>query len=226
MSPTQSGLALLPAIIGIFTTSIGAGQMISRTGKYKIYPIVGAAVLVAALLLLSTIGTHTPLWQVGIYEFLLGAGLGFAMQTIVTAIQNAVDFRDLGAATASATFFRQMGGAIGAAVFGAVLSARLTHYLTEAVPGAGVVADVNDVQAIQRLTEPIRSRVLDAFSSAIDDVFLVGVPFTVLAFVVALFLTEVPLRTGAAPVRAPVNAREDGDDQAASAGVSSTDAVR
>jgi EmrB/QacA subfamily drug resistance transporter len=205
MSPTASGLALLPAIVGIFSTSIGAGRLITRTGRYKIYPVIGSVVLIVALLLLSRLGVDTPFWQIALCEYLFGAGLGFTMQTIVTAVQNAVDFRDLGAATSSTTFFRQMGGSIGAAVFGAVLSSRLTHYLTEQLAQAGVRqggptrVDANDVQAIQRLAEPVKSLVLGAFSNALDDVFLVGVPFIVVALVVALFLKEVPLRTGPGP---------------------------
>jgi EmrB/QacA subfamily drug resistance transporter len=204
MSPTASGLALLPAIIGIFTTSISSGRLITRTGRYRIYPIVGAVVLVVSLFLLSRLQVGTPFWQVAVYEFLFGAGLGFTMQTIVTAVQNAVDFRDLGAATSSATFFRQMGGSVGAAVFGAVLSTRLAHYLTQDLARAGVRpgaggprgVDANNVQAIQQLVEPVKSVVLGAFTNALDDVFLVGVPFTMVAFVVALFLKEVPLRGG------------------------------
>jgi hypothetical protein len=109
----------------------------------------------------------------------------------------------MGAATSSITFFRQLGGSIGAAVFGAVLSSRLTHYLTEALAQAGirsgaggVTVNADNVQAIQHLAEPIKSVVLGAFSHALDDVFLIGLPFVVAAFVVALFLREVPLRTG------------------------------
>ncbi len=184
MSPTASGLALLPAIVGIFSTSVTSGRLISRTGRYKIYPIVGAAVLVVSLLLLSRLGVDTPFWQVALFEYLFGAGLGLTMQTIVTAVQNAVDFRDLGAATSSVTFFRQMGGSVGAAVFGAVLSSRLAHYLTEALAQAGIRSgagglsvNANDVQAVQHLAEPVKSVVLGAFSHALDDVFLVGVPF-------------------------------------------------
>jgi EmrB/QacA subfamily drug resistance transporter len=210
MSPTASGLALLPAIIGIFSTSVTSGQLISRTGRYRIYPIIGAVVLVGSLLLLSRLGVDTPFWQVALYEFLFGAGLGLTMQTIVTAVQNVVDFRDLGAATSSVTFFRQMGGSIGAAVFGAVLSSRLAHYLTEALAQAGIRSgaggvnvNANNVQAIQQLAEPVKSIVLGAFSRALDNVFLIGVPFTVAAFVVALFLKEVPLRTGPAGPGAP-----------------------
>jgi MFS family permease len=203
MSPTASGLALLPAIIGIFSTSITSGRLISRTGRYRIYPIIGAVVLVVSLLLLSTLSVDTPFWQVALYEFLFGAGLGFTMQTVLTAVQNAVEFRDLGTATSSVTFFRQMGGSVGAAVFGAVLSSRLAHYLTEALAQAGIRSGAggvnvnpNNVQAIQQLAEPVKSVVLGAFSHALDNVFLVGVPFIVVALVVALFLREVPLRAG------------------------------
>jgi hypothetical protein len=165
--------------------------------------VIGAVVLVVALFLLSRLAVDTPYWQVALYEYLFGAGLGFTLQTIVVAIQNSVEFRDMGTATSSNTFFRQMGGSIGAAVFGAVLSSRLAHYLAESLAGAGArpggggpAVDANNVQAIQRLAEPAKSIVLDAFTKAIDDVFLVGVPFLVVALVVALFLKEIPLRAG------------------------------
>jgi hypothetical protein len=117
-------------------------------------------------------------------------------------VQNSVDYRDMGAATSSTTFFRQMGGSMGAALFGAVLSSRLAHYLAEQLaqagirPGAGAArVDANNVQAIQQLAEPVRSVVLGAFTNALDDVFLIGVPILAIAFVVALALKEVPLRT-------------------------------
>ena len=202
LSPTASGLSLLPAILGIFSTSITSGQLITRTGRYKLYPILGGVVLTGAMFLLAQLHVDTPFWKVFLYEYLFGAGLGFTLQTIVTAVQNAVEFRDMGAATSSATFFRQMGGSIGAAVFGAVLSSRLAIYLSERLagaglrPGAGTAIDPNDVQAIQRLTGPAKTLVLGAFTDALDDVFLVGVPFLLVAFVVSLFLKEVPLRTG------------------------------
>jgi EmrB/QacA subfamily drug resistance transporter len=196
MSPTQSGLALLPMVAGIFTTSISSGQLISRTGRYKIYPIVGAALLAVSLLLLSTIDQHTEFWEVAVFEYLLGAGLGLTMQTITTAIQNAVEFRDLGVATSSTTFFRQMGGTIGAAIFGAVLSTRLAFHMAEQfggeVPASGM--DANNVQAIQSLPEPAKDMVLTAFSAAIDDVFRFGVPVAVAALLVAFFIKEIPLR--------------------------------
>jgi EmrB/QacA subfamily drug resistance transporter len=201
-SPTQSGLALLPAIIGIFSTSITSGQLITRTGRYKIFPVIGAVVMTVAMVLLSRLDVDTPFWQVGLYEYLFGAGLGFTMQTIVTAVQNSVEYRDMGAATSSTTFFRQMGGSVGAALFGAVLSSRLAHYLAEQLAQAGIrpgaggpQVEANNVQAIQQLAEPVKSVVLGAFTSALDDVFLVGVPFLVVAFLVALALKEIPLRT-------------------------------
>jgi EmrB/QacA subfamily drug resistance transporter len=218
LSPTASGLALLPAIIGIFSTSITSGQLITRTGRYKIYPIIGGVVLAVAMFLLARLEVDTPFWQVALYEYLFGAGLGFTLQTIVTAVQNAVEFRDMGAATSSATFFRQMGGSIGAAVFGAVLSSRLAIYLSERLaeagvrPGAGTAAiNPNDVQAIQRLTGPAKSLVLGAFTDALDDVFLVGVPFVLVAFVVSLFLKEVPLRAGPGRPGAPGATGPDGE---------------
>jgi EmrB/QacA subfamily drug resistance transporter len=109
MSPTLSGLAFLPAMVGIFATSIPAGQLISKTGRYKIYPIIGAVLLIFALLGLSRLGADTPYWQAAIPIFLLGAGLGLTMQTILTAIQNSVDYGDIGTATGATTFFRQIG---------------------------------------------------------------------------------------------------------------------
>ena len=207
MSPTRSGLAMLPVVVGLFATSISSGQLITRTGKYKIYPILGAVILIVALLLLARLRVDTPYWRVALDEFAFGAGLGLTLQTIVVAVQNAVPFRDLGAATSSTTFFRQMGGTIGAAVFGAVLSSRLTHHLAEqfagaqggaqaGAPGGGAIG-ANNIQAIQALPEPVKHLVLMAFTAAINDVFLVGVPFIVVALSVALFLKEVPLRTAA-----------------------------
>jgi EmrB/QacA subfamily drug resistance transporter len=201
-TPTQSGLALLPAVIGIFSTSIAAGQMISRTGRYKIYPVLGAAILVVAMIALTRLSATTAYWQVAVAVYVWGAGIGLTMQTILTAVQNAVDYKDLGTATGAVTFFRQIGGAIGAAAFGAMLSSRLASHLADEFGGhapSGAASDANNVQAIQHLTGPVRERVLDAFSSALDDVFLVGVPIVILALVVALTLKEIPLRTGAAP---------------------------
>jgi EmrB/QacA subfamily drug resistance transporter len=201
MSPTESGLAMLPAVFGILTTSIVSGRLISRTGRYKIFPILGAAILIVSLLMLSRLRVDTPFWELALYELAFGAGLGMTMQTIVTAVQNAVEHRDLGTSTSATTFFRQMGGTIGAAVFGAILTNRLAIHLTEQLGPAALAAqgnnaiNINNLQAIQALPEPVKTSVLTAFTRALDDVFLVGVPVVALAFVVALFLKEVPLRS-------------------------------
>lgn len=202
MSPTLSGLAMLPAVLGILTTSIISGRLITRTGRYKIFPIIGAAVLVLALLLMSRLRVDTPYWQLALYMLAFGAGLGCTMQTIVTAVQNAVEFRDLGAATSATTFFRQMGGTLGAAIFGAVLANRLVVHLVEqlgpmalTVQESGAI-NVNNIEAIQAIPEPMKTSVLTAFTAALNDVFLLGVPVVALALVVACFLKEVPLRTG------------------------------
>ena len=193
-SATISGLAMLPAIIGILTSSIVAGRILDRTGRYKKFPIIGASTLVVALLLLSTIGVDTPYWRLAGFMLLFGLGLGAQMQTLMTAVQNSIPPRDMGAATGSVTFFRQMGGTIGVAAFGAVFGSRLVHYVAGIGGGATPAPDVNDVVAIQALPEPIRTQVLVAMASALDDLFLVAVPVVGIALVVALFLPRVELR--------------------------------
>ncbi len=199
-SATGSGLAMLPAIFGILSASIVAGLLMSKTGRYKIFPVVGSALIVVALLMMSTLGVDTPYWQIAAYMLVFGVGLGMTMQILLTAIQNDVPHADMGTATGSVTFFRQMGGAIGTAVFGAVLGSRLALYLAEGLDGAGLpiatTVDVNDVEAIQALDGPARDVVLGAFADALDDVFLIGVPFLLVAFVVSLLLKEKPLKTG------------------------------
>jgi EmrB/QacA subfamily drug resistance transporter len=200
MSPTESGLAMLPMVAGMFSMSIVSGQLITRTGKYKIYPIIGSIILIVALFLLSTLHVDTPYWQTAIFAFLFGIGLGLAMMTIVTPVQNSVDPRDMGVATSATTFSRSLGGAIGAALFGAIMGTRLTHYLgdlPEVVSGNLPVGEINtnDISAIHDLPEPLKTQVLTAFTNAITDVFLYAIPIIALALVIVLFLKEIPLRT-------------------------------
>ena len=199
MNATQSGLAILPLVVGIFTTSIGGGQIMARTGRYKWMPITGALVVGGALFAFSRLQVDTPYYMVALIMYAFGAGLGFTMQVVVTAVQNSVDRRNMGVATASVTFFRSMGGAIGTALLGAILNIQLKHHLSEIVgaaqghpPGGPIKTD--DVTAIQALPEPIKSWVLEAFTRAMDDVFLVAVPFMAVAFVIALTMHEKPLR--------------------------------
>jgi EmrB/QacA subfamily drug resistance transporter len=199
MNATQSGLAILPLVLGIFTTSIGGGQIMARTGRYKWMPITGALVVGGALFAFSRLQVDTPYYLVALIMYAFGTGLGFTMQVVVTAVQNSVDRRNMGVATASVTFFRSMGGAIGTALLGAILNIRLKHHLSGivgAVPGhpPGGSIKTDDVNAIKALPEPIKSWVLEAFTRALDDVFLVAVPFMAVAFVIALTMREKPLR--------------------------------
>ena len=199
MSATQSGLAMLPLVVGIFTTSIGGGQIMARTGRYKWMPITGAGVVGAALLAFSRLEVETPYYVLALIMYAFGMGLGFTMQVVVTAVQNSVDRRHMGVATASVTFFRSMGGAIGTALLGAILNIRLKHYLSEivgAAQGRGPAGPIetNDVTAIRALPEPIKSWVLEAFTRAMDDVFLVAVPIIVVALVIAVTMREKPLK--------------------------------
>jgi EmrB/QacA subfamily drug resistance transporter len=196
MSPTRSGLALLPMIVGIFSASIPSGQLMSKTGRYKIYPIVSAILVSGAMLLLSTIGLDTAYWQLAIYMFVMGAGLGLSMQITVTAAQNSVPRRHMGTATSTMTFFRSMGGAIGTAVYGAVLTSRLKAHLGDIVPPAmhGMVDQLakaaNSVQALHALKQPMKGWSLLGLVDAMGDVFLVSLPFLVIALILAIITPE------------------------------------
>ncbi|HET9872369.1 MAG TPA: MDR family MFS transporter [Propionibacteriaceae bacterium] len=199
MSATRSGLAMLPLVLGIFVTSIGGGQIMSRTGRYKWMPIAGSLIVGGALFALSRLEVDTGYELIAVYMFAFGLGLGLTMQVVVTAVQNSVDRRHMGTATASVTFFRSMGGALGTALFGAILNTRLATHLAEAIPAgvrasqATVTGAANDVTAIQALPEPMKTWVLTAFTRSMDDVFLIAVPFMAVGFVIALTMREKPL---------------------------------
>lgn len=208
MSPTKSGLAMLPMVVGIFSTSITAGQIMSRTGRYKPFPIIGASVVIVALVMLSQLSATSPYWFAGLSMYVMGAGLGFTMQVLVTVVQNSVERTDIGVATSSVTFFRQMGGSFGTALFGAILSSRLAVHIADALrhapasarAGGGKVGDVaNNVQAIKALPEPLHSLITGAFAQSLHDTFLSAVPLVALALVVAFFLKEKPLAQRDAP---------------------------
>jgi EmrB/QacA subfamily drug resistance transporter len=203
LSPTRSGLSMVPLVIGIFSTSISSGQVMTRTGRYKVFPIVGAATVIGALYLLSRLDTHSPYWHAAVAMLIMGAGLGFSMQIIVTVVQNSVDPRHMGTATSSVTFFRSMGGAFGVAVMGAVLSSRLRTHLADQFGGKTPVSGggdiTNNVRGIQQLPEPFHAKVLEAFSLTLHEMFLGVIPVVIVAFVVAFFIREVPLRSRHAP---------------------------
>ena len=198
-SPTEAGLLILPMVAGIMAAAVISGQLTSRTGHYRVFPIIGSAFLVIAMLLLHTIGAHTPLWQTDLYMVVFGAGLGLNMQSIILAMQNAVPVRDMGVATSSVTFFRQMGGALGTAVFLSILFSAAPSKIAERFQAAGVhpptgSVDLNDTSNLNRLPSAVREPILAGFSDAMSVVFLVGACVLVIAFVLSTMMKEVPLR--------------------------------
>ena len=200
VSPTVSGVYLLPQVIGLLLTSVGSGQLIARTGRYKIYPIIGTALLVVALFLLSRLDEHTSTAVTSLYFFVLGTSLGLILQVLVIAVQNSADFADLGAATSGVTFFRSIGGSFGVSVFGAVFSNRLAVELASALhgvtvpPGFKLASAEANPALLKRLPAAIRTDVQHAYSLALHPVFLYALPVALIAFVLSWFLREVPLR--------------------------------
>jgi EmrB/QacA subfamily drug resistance transporter len=195
-TPTVAGLQLLPLMVGVLFTSILSGRLITRTGRYKMYPIIGSALATIALLMLSRLGDDTPYWQIAIATLVLGLGLGNLMQVLILAVQNAVSPRDIGTATSGATFFRSIGGSFGTAVFGAVWAARLTTELSEVLPpGANASGNpTSSMKIIHGLPPELQTEVLSAFARATDFTFLMAVPIMAIAFVLAWFVPHVPLR--------------------------------
>ena len=201
VSPTISGVYLLPMVLGLLITSIGSGQIIARTGRYKVFPIVGTAIMALALYLLSTLDETTPTWQMNLYFFILGFSLGLVIQVLVIAVQNAVSYADLGAGTSGATFFRTIGGAFGVSVFGAIFSNQLARQLSAALagrklpPGFSPATVQGNSSVLKQLPADLHQAILHAYSLALHPVFLTAVPIAGVAFVLAWFLREVPLRT-------------------------------
>ena len=198
-SPTEAGLLILPMVAGIMGASLLSGQLTSRTGRYRIFPIVGSALLVIGMLLLYTISAHTPLWRTDLYMIVFGAGLGLNMQTIVLAMQNAVPVRDMGVATSSVTFFRQVGGTLGTAVFLSILFSAAPTKIAERFREAGFrppsgAVDLNNTSGINTLPPAVKEPILAGFSDAMNVVFLVGACVLSIAFVLSLMMKEVPLR--------------------------------
>ena len=200
VSPTLSGVYLLPLVGGLLLTSVGSGQLIARTGRYKVYPIVGTAVLAVALYLLSRLDEHTPNALMYTYFFVLGFSLGLIIQVLVIAVQNSADYADLGAATSAATFFRTIGGVLGVSIFGAIFSNRLASELASALRGVTLPSGLSGASAaanpavLKTLPAAIRADVQHAFSLALHPVFLSAIPVALVAFVLSWFLREVPLR--------------------------------
>jgi MFS family permease len=199
-SATKSGLMLLPLVAGMMGGSLTSGRLISKFGRYRLFPIFGTAVLTFSFWLFSHIAVDTSRVWLGVWMVLLGLGVGTVMPVLTLAVQNAVDRKQLGTATSSVVFFRSIGSSLGAAIFGTVLANRLTLHLTESIPekGAAIAAGLHEnVAGLAQLPPQIVHTVLVAFSHAFHDVFLFGIPFAAAAFLVALRLKESPLRSSA-----------------------------
>jgi EmrB/QacA subfamily drug resistance transporter len=202
-SATGSGLLMTPLMAGVTVASIVAGRRITKSGRYRVWPIVGLALTTVALFMLSQVSADDSGLEIAPIIALLGAGMGMVMPVINVAVQNAVPYRDLGTATSAANFFRTMGGAVGVAVFGAVLAARLNSELARLLPAdaidRGLNAELiaNRPEQIRALPDALAVPVIEALSRSIGAVFLVTVPVAALAFVIALFLRHVPLRDSA-----------------------------
>ena len=211
-SATSAGLKLIPLMLGIVSMSIFSGKRITTTGKYKIFPIVGAAIMTLGLILMSTLNETTSFGILSIYAIMVGAGLGLSMQTIVIALQNSVDFQDMGIATSSNTFFRSLGGAFGTAIFGTIFSNRVAYYLQDNIAAlqstdpqsltgfdpAKLKEITTNTSVISTLPPVIRETVLHSFAQTFHMVFLAAAPVTFIGFVLAFFLKEKPLQSSTA----------------------------
>lgn len=206
---TESGLQLLPMMLGIVSMSIYSGKKISSSGRYRMFPIVGALFMTFGILALTRLAIDTAYWQLAIVMVFIGWGLGASMQPLVIAVQNAVEFKDMGIATSASTFFRSLGSVVGTAVFGAILSEKLHDHLTSQFTAlAAAHPDLvknfdpsqmagfsSNTQAVATLPPAIKTAVLQAFVDTFHNVFWAAAPVTLLAFLFALRIPEIALLT-------------------------------
>lgn len=204
ISATSAGLYLIPFMFATVTGTMTVGRLIDRSGRYRIYPIVGSTIVLVGLLLLLRIDAGSSPWEVLVGAAVTGFGLGLIMQVLILAIQNAVDRRDLGIATSASMFNRSLGGAVGLALLGSIFAARLDHWLPRLTPeGAGL--DITTLrgrpETLLDLAPGVREGVVEAFSRSLHTVFLVCVPIAVILLVLSLLQRELPLRghTASAP---------------------------
>lgn len=199
-SATKSGLLLTPLVIGLLGGSIVSGRLITRTGRYRIFPIIGTALVTFGFFLFSHLQVDTSQLLLTVWLLVLGVGIGLFMQVMTLAVQNSVDRKDLGTATSIVIFFRTVGSSLGAAIFGAVLTSRLTHHLQQTVGQANNLhLTAQNISAtpkvLQSLPTAVHDGILEAFARSFHDIFLFGIPFALVAFGVSFMLRELPLRT-------------------------------
>ncbi|MER6003806.1 MDR family MFS transporter [Nonomuraea angiospora] len=214
LSPTESGLMTLPMVVALFLAGVISGKIVTQTGRWKIFPVLGLLVVAVGLFLLSRLHVDSSEWLIGFDVAVLGTGLGLSMQMLILAAQNGSELRDMASTTSGVSFFRSLGGAVGVAAFGAILTNRLKDEIADmlraahiALPGGSNVK-LGSPSAIQQLPTPIKNIVLEAFTRGLETVFMVGVPIALLGFVATIFLKELPLRgssTPAAPAPTPLS---------------------
>ncbi len=193
-SPTSSGLQMVPMMAGMLTMSIVSGQTISRTGRYKAFPVIGTAVMTGALLLLSRIAVDTSAWMTSFCMLLLGLGMGMVMQVLVLAVQNAVEYRDLGVATSGATLFRLIGGSLGTAILGAIFATRLGINVERLVTSGAPASAYVTAEVLATFSAAERLAYSTAFTAALGTVFLVAAALGAVGFAITWLLEERPLR--------------------------------
>ena len=204
-SPTISGLLLTPMMVGVMITSLIAGQLTTRTGRYKALPILGAGGMPIGMFLLSMLGVNTSRVTAGLFMVVLGLGMGFLMQMTTLLAQNSVAVRDIGVASSSRLFFQQIGGSIGVSAFGAIFARRLQEALTARAPGVHMSTGGGQFNpaTVKALPVALQRDVFYAVAHAIQGVFLWALPAMLLAFALTWFIKEVPLRGRAAPTEEP-----------------------
>ncbi|MDA2895299.1 MDR family MFS transporter [Mycolicibacterium sp. BiH015] len=195
VSATESGLRTLPMVGGLLLTSMGSGVLVSRTGRYKIFPVVGTAVMTLGFVLLSQMDATTPVLQQSAYLFILGTGIGMCMQVLVLIVQSTASFSDLGVATSGVTFFRTIGSSFGAAIFGSLFANFLDSRIAGALAAGGAPpAAAQSPQVLHQLPDAAAAPIVEAYSDSLGLVFLCAAPVAMIGFLVALTLKEVPLR--------------------------------
>ena len=195
VSATVSGLRTLPMVAGLLLTSMGSGVLVSRTGRYKIFPVVGTAVMAVGFVLLSRMDAGTPLLAQSLYLFILGTGIGMCMQVLILIVQNTSSFDDLGVSTSGVTFFRTIGSSFGAAIFGSLFANFLDARIGAALAASGAPpAAAQSPQVLHQLPPEIAAPIVNAYADSLGMVFLCAAPVAVVGFIVAWLLKEVPLR--------------------------------
>lgn len=194
VSPSTAGLHLTPMMAGVLVTSVASGHIISRVGRYRFFPIAGTAIMTVGLALLATLATASPTWAASGFMLILGLGLGMVMQVLVLAVQNAVDYRDLGVATSGTTLFRSIGGSLGVAIFGAIFTSSLAMRLKDALPAGAPLPTAVEPSSIEALPHAVKEIYLDAYATALHPVFLLATIISVVGFGLTWLLREIPLR--------------------------------